>query len=338
MDENIVILTLEAMVVYFLVLWCHSLRHRFGPVHFFALLGALTAVMSWVTDAGLAVEISGITFFIGSTVFYTALLLGVFVVYVFDGPAATRTAIYIIAGVSVMMPLIAAVLNYQMGKACFSLIPVPSFRINSASVVTTLIDLFFLAIAWEYLGKPALKMKLWLRTFLSLLGVMWLDVILFSTMAFAGEPKYLSIMSGTLISRFIIVVFALPFLYSYLHWQSSRQGEAIHNRPVLAILKQFAEVKNQLSQAQEEIERRKKAEYDRDIVIEKLQTALSEIKTLRGLLPICSYCNQIRDEKGDWNRLEAYIQDHSDAKFSHGICPDCASKHYPDLDIGKDKK
>ncbi|MEW6221544.1 MAG: hypothetical protein AB1634_18705, partial [Thermodesulfobacteriota bacterium] len=101
MKNDLLVLLLEAMVVYFLVLWTHSLRHRFGPVHFYALMGGITAVMSWVTDAGLQVEVAGITFVVGSTVFYTSLLLGVFVVYVFDGPRATRIAISTVVGVSV---------------------------------------------------------------------------------------------------------------------------------------------------------------------------------------------------------------------------------------------
>ena len=83
MEHELLILIVEAMSVYFLVLMAHSLRHRFGPVHFYALIGGITAIMSWVTDAGVGVEFGGITFVVGSTVFYTSLLLGVFVVYVF---------------------------------------------------------------------------------------------------------------------------------------------------------------------------------------------------------------------------------------------------------------
>ncbi|MEW6672542.1 MAG: hypothetical protein AB1427_12625 [Thermodesulfobacteriota bacterium] len=336
MGNEVLILIIEAMVVYFLVLWAHSLRHRFGPVHFYALMGGLTAIMSWVTDAGVTIQVAGITFVVGSTVFYTSLLLGVFVVYVFDGPRATRIAISTVAGVSAMVPVIAAVLHFQtglIGTVSINYVPLPSLRINAASVVATLLDLIFLAMAWEYFGKPAFKMKLWLRAFLTLLGVMWLDVILFATGAFAGTPVYVSIMKGTLISRLIVSVFALPFLYFYLHWQSSKKGIEIENRPVLAILKQVAEIRFELTRAQQEIERRKTVEKERDEVIQKLQKALSEVKTLRGFLPICSNCKSIRDDKGYWNQIEKYIQDHSDAEFSHGICPDCAKKLYPDLKI-----
>jgi len=72
--------------------------------------------MSWVTDAGLKIQVAGITFFVGSTVFYTSLLLGVFVVYVFDGPRATRIAISTIVGVSIMVPLIADKAMYENKK------------------------------------------------------------------------------------------------------------------------------------------------------------------------------------------------------------------------------
>ncbi|MFO7601408.1 MAG: hypothetical protein R6X27_16615 [Candidatus Desulfacyla sp.] len=68
---------------------------------------------------------------------------------------------------------------------------------------------------------------------------------------------------------------------------------------------------------------------ERDRVIEELKQALSEVKTLRGFLPICANCKKIRDDRGYWNRIEAYIEEHSDAQFSHGICPECARKLYP---------
>ncbi len=65
---------------------------------------------------------------------------------------------------------------------------------------------------------------------------------------------------------------------------------------------------------------------------ENLEAALSEIKTLSGMLPICSHCKKIRDDKGYWSQVESYIREHTDAEFSHGICPECMKKHYPEYD------
>jgi DNA-binding response OmpR family regulator len=64
----------------------------------------------------------------------------------------------------------------------------------------------------------------------------------------------------------------------------------------------------------------------------ELKRALERIQTLEGILPICSYCNKIRDEKGNWKQLEAYISNHSSAEFSHGICPTCMQRYHPDIE------
>ncbi len=79
------------------------------------------------------------------------------------------------------------------------------------------------------------------------------------------------------------------------------------------------------------ITEQKLAAAEREKLIDDLKQALSEVKTLSGLLPICSNCKKIRDDKGYWNQLEGYISEHSEALFSHSICPDCATKLYPHI-------
>ena len=88
-----------------------------------------------------------------------------------------------------------------------------------------------------------------------------------------------------------------------------------------------------------DISDKKRAEEERERLIEQLQKALEEVKTLSGLLPICSFCKKIRDDKGYWNQIEEYIGDHSDAKFSHSFCPECAKREYGDyMDDDEDEK
>ena len=81
---------------------------------------------------------------------------------------------------------------------------------------------------------------------------------------------------------------------------------------------------------------RKQAEEEREKLINELQEALKEIKTLRGILPLCSFCKKIRDDKGYWEQVDVYIHKHLQADISHGICPECAKEHYPDLDVYDD--
>ena len=85
------------------------------------------------------------------------------------------------------------------------------------------------------------------------------------------------------------------------------------------VMKHMTVMNNELSNLTRELHRKNVA----------LQQAMEEIKVLKGLLPICSYCKKIRDDKGYWNQLEEYITTHSEAVFSHGICDDCMTKLFP---------
>lgn len=84
-------------------------------------------------------------------------------------------------------------------------------------------------------------------------------------------------------------------------------------------------------QLQAEILEHERAEEEKEKLIFELTDALANIKQLKGLIPICASCKKIRDDQGFWNEVEAYIGQHSAAEFSHGICPDCTKKLYPDI-------
>jgi hypothetical protein len=84
---------------------------------------------------------------------------------------------------------------------------------------------------------------------------------------------------------------------------------------------------------------RKRTEDEREELIGKLQEALATVRTLSGLLPICSSCKKIRDDQGHWNQLETYLLEHSEAEFTHGSCPDCLKSLYGiSLDEEQDSK
>jgi len=84
-----------------------------------------------------------------------------------------------------------------------------------------------------------------------------------------------------------------------------------------------------------DVTERHHAEEERSRLIDELQQALEQVKLLSGMLPICASCKKIRDDQGYWNHVEAYIECHSDATFTHGLCPECIPKLYPGLgDVG----
>ena len=100
----------------------------------------------------------------------------------------------------------------------------------------------------------------------------------------------------------------------------------------------FGELAAIALQNSQHLDERIKAEKQREKIIEELEIALSEVKKLSGLLPICSYCKNIRDDKGYWKHLETYLWEHSDVDFTHGICPECAEKYFPEMNLyGEDE-
>ncbi|MEE9913464.1 MAG: PAS domain S-box protein [Deltaproteobacteria bacterium] len=96
-------------------------------------------------------------------------------------------------------------------------------------------------------------------------------------------------------------------------------------------LKEERALLNAVAERLGKVSERKKFEKEREILIAELKQALSEIKQLTGMLPICSSCKKIRTDEGYWEQIEVYIRDHSEAEFSHGLCPECAKKIYPDF-------
>lgn len=121
----------------------------------------------------------------------------------------------------------------------------------------------------------------------------------------------------------------LPIIFLTCLNSDEIMDRAIETNPYGYIVKpyDYGELRSCISVALTKFE----AAKERDRLIAELQAALQEVKKLSGLLPICAACKKIRDEEGGWHPIEDYITDHSEADFSHGVCPPCARKLYPEL-------
>ncbi len=95
-----------------------------------------------------------------------------------------------------------------------------------------------------------------------------------------------------------------------------------------------AGLQENVRELQQEIQRRRRVESEREALIAELTQAMAEIRTLEGIIPICASCKKIRDDHGYWNQLETYLAEHSQAHFSHGLCPDCLARYEQDMDLG----
>ena len=113
--------------------------------------------------------------------------------------------------------------------------------------------------------------------------------------------------------------------------------QPVHSQPVWLKDQAIVETRKQdnicvSSGCLTDVSKEMEAEEEREKLVVELQNAMAKVKILSGMLPICAWCKNIRDDKGYWSQIETYIRDHSEADFSHSICPDCAKKHYPELD------
>jgi len=119
---------------------------------------------------------------------------------------------------------------------------------------------------------------------------------------------------------------------------TTKKDKAGRKRYFIITGKPFMDANNEIIgivESFQDISKRKLAENAKEDLIKELHNALDKVNLLSGFLPICASCKKIRDDKGYWSQVEKYISDHSEAKFSHGICPDCAQKLYPDFYKGK---
>lgn len=108
-------------------------------------------------------------------------------------------------------------------------------------------------------------------------------------------PKWMVLPAAPLLDAGLLVALISPMLYLWLY------------RPLL-----------------DEMAARRRTEQELLVAVSELQEALANVKTLKGLLPICAWCKKVRDDKGYWSKLEHYVAENSDADFTHGICPECA--------------
>jgi len=142
----------------------------------------------------------------------------------------------------------------------------------------------------------------------------------------------------SILSSLYFMFFSLPFILVFRRFFRSYSVSLKEINDELIIHKENLEtlIEERTSELTAASDRLQNELHERSVIEEnlteernRLMEALAEVKTLSGLLPICASCKKIRDDSGYWNQIEKYVQEHSEATFSHGICPDCVKKLYP---------
>ena len=286
MSTGLLILVLEAIVVYFIVFAVHAARRRYTLVPYYVILGVLTSALRWTADAGIFYRVAGLTFHLGSVVFLTSILLGIFLLYTFDGVKATQLGIYTVLAVSVLGPALAYLFRYQLSIIDPPLAdriivgPPHAYLVSTAAM---LIDFLCLAMLWELCNRYAQSTLLGIRIFICLWVALSLDTVIYASGAFGGQPEYAGILQGSLLSRLFVSLLVAPLLTLYVIWEGRRQAYEITSRPLMAILRQSARTEIDLSAARQEIQSRIQTEEElwrRDAILESLAYAARHLLAL----------------------------------------------------------
>lgn len=149
----------------------------------------------------------------------------------------------------------------------------------------------------------------------------------------------LTVVAGVLVVLCMLALFQVkivgPIGSLAAHIVATRTGSVRHSLALKGVAKEVSIVGNEfdtlIAELDHKRQERERCGQEREGLIVELRAALAKVKQLKGMLPICSSCKKIRDDRGYWNQIENYIHDHSEAEFTHGICEECAHKLYPEL-------
>ncbi|PTQ89976.1 diguanylate cyclase [Agitococcus lubricus] len=248
----------QTLIMFLMLLWAHTARQKMGLGLFYSLLGCLVVTSLWLSSAGLHLELSIYRFVIGFSVFYTSVLLAVFVIYVFEGPRVFRAVMTHLFILMIITTLILHSLSWQLPEqAGLSYLPLPTLRLLSAFLASMVIDVIFLAIAWEYFAKPKWPMNLWLNVFFTLSLFLLVDGLVWSVMVQLGSVDFVPTFTGTLFSRLLLSLTASPFVLAYLYWQQQYQVTAAHQQPMLLLQNEIIYMRQALSHAQQALAEQK---------------------------------------------------------------------------------
>jgi two-component system sensor histidine kinase/response regulator len=280
-----------ASLICAVVLGAHALRSSYSLAPIYVCLGFVSSTMMWLVTVDARIEFYNLTVLWGST-FFASLLVGVFVLYVFDGTQAARLAILTTIGVIVATYLLETSLSWQAAAGMSQMRiswPAPSSRLYLGSALVVVIDMVIMAMLWEALIRWRGAGSLVPSIFVTLLGTLALDSLLFPLAALGNVPRVEALMQGSLAERLILLLWLSPLLAWYVRWQQRMYGSDLGRGKVLSILVGSAISEKRLSRAEAEIRERMRVE-------EQLRQNEEQFRTLVENIPgVIFRC--LRDEQ-----------------------------------------
>lgn len=235
MNSATVYFILEAVAAFSIVVGVHALRRKTTLVYSYVVL-AFMRLASWAATPASLVSVGPLTLGVGSNVFFSAVLLGVFLLYVADGRRAGRVAIAVVVGTGLLYAWAAVMLHAQFPLHAHVMFPDSGLRANLGSIAASLLDLVLLGVVWEVVQRGSVRVPLALKVFATLAAVLVADALVYVAIARAGGPGFRAELLGNLLSRVLVAAVVAPFVSLYLAFEVRRYGLDIGPRSMLSIL------------------------------------------------------------------------------------------------------
>lgn len=235
MSEKVAYLLLEAIVVFAVVLGVHALRRRTTLVYSYAVL-AFMRVASWMATRDAMVHIGPLELTVGSNVFFSATLLGVFLLYVADGRFAGRAAVVVVVGSGLLYTLASVMMHAQFPALPASMFPASSLRASTASILASLVDLVLLGLIWEAAQRHFARTPLLLQVFATLGSVFVVDGLIYVPLAHRAGHPFAPELAGIVLSRAVVAAVLAPAVAAHLAHEVRRYGLRLEPRPMLSIV------------------------------------------------------------------------------------------------------
>jgi len=235
MNSATVYLGLEAAVAFSIVIVVHALRRKTSLVYSYAVL-AFMRLASWAASPASLVSVGPFSLSVGSNVFFSAVLLGVFLLYVADGRRAGRVAVVVVVVTGLLYAWAALTLHAQFPLPTRGMFPDSGVRANLGSIAASVLDLVLLGVTWEVAQRASPRVPLVLKVFATLAAVMLADALVYVPIARAGGPSFRAVLLGNLLSRVLVAAALAPLVSLYLTFEVRRHGLQIGPRAVLSIV------------------------------------------------------------------------------------------------------
>ncbi|MEI8270190.1 MAG: PAS domain-containing protein [bacterium] len=252
-------LCLQTIILWFIIIFLHRQKERFTLIPLYSFLAILTVLTHNLSDLGFIITLNNFHFLIASFSFFTSLMLGVLFIYLFEGPKATRLALYIILFSSFLYIGIMYLLGLQIGDFKWMSLDLSHLITYFWSIAAIIVDVFFIAIFWELLGRIK-KIPLLIQVFLVIFGTFLIDALIFVTGVYLGQPVYWSILQGDLLVRIALALIASPIIVMYLKTEKYSEIERVKPKNFWEILNFHSDLETKIKSMEEVLKHQKELE------------------------------------------------------------------------------